>query len=182
MFVSEPTPQHSGEIVVAIIGVVGVIVTAVLSNWDKLFRKDEIIQAKVTGDYRPTGNFETELRYYFEVSGTRAATESMQQQILQNQKIVLLSANPEDAETINSRFDTITKEAIRFEDVIKALLPVYQKYFTLNEIQELNKFYSTEVMQRMVAKMPLVAQDSAPTQVKLLNDYYQRLESEWNKE
>jgi hypothetical protein len=76
---------------------------------------------------------------------------------------------------INREFDAIAREAIRFEDVIKALLPVYQKHFTLGEIQELNKFYSTDVMRGMVTKMPLITQEAAPIQVRLLSDYFQRL-------
>jgi len=174
MLTSQPVPQHSGEIVIAIIGLIGVLVTALLSNWDKLFPKKNIVKAEYSG-YRPTGRFETELRYYFEVSGTRATMESMQQQLIQNEKINLLSTNPEDAETINKTFDAVTKEAIRFEDVIRELLPVYQKHFTLSEIQELNKFYSTAVMQGMVTKMPLVTQDAAPIEAKLLSDYSRRL-------
>jgi hypothetical protein len=158
-------------IVVAIIGLVGVLATALFSNWDKLF--GNVVQARATRT--PTDNFETELRYYFEVSGTRAATESMQQQMIQNQKLDLLSMYPQDAEMINREFDAIAREAIRFEDVIKALLPVYQKHFTLGEIQELNKFYSTDVMRGMVTKMPLITQEAAPIQVRLLSDYFQRL-------
>jgi hypothetical protein len=162
------------EIVIAIIGLIGVLVTALFSNWDKLFHKESIVQAQTS--YRPTGRFETELRYYFDVSGARAAMESTQQQMMLNQRIHLLSTYPEDAERINKMLDTITKEAIGLDDVIRTLLPVYQKYFTLSEIQELNRFYSTDVMQAVLAKLPLLAQDAAPIQIKLLNDYNQRVE------
>ena len=54
-------------------------------------------------------------------------------------------------------------------------MPVYQKHFSLTEIQESNKFYSTDVMQGMVKKTPLVAQDAAPIQTKILNDCMERL-------
>ena len=147
--------------------------TAVVSNWDKLFGKGETIQAKTT--YRPTGKFETELRYFLDVSGSRETSDSQTQQLIQIEKMNELVKNPENAEEINKRFDVITKEAIRFDDVIRALLPVYQKHFTLAELQELNKFYSTETMQNMIVKLPLIVQDAAPIQVKLISDYFERI-------
>lgn len=102
---SETGPQRSrrNEIVIAIIGLVGALVTGFLSNWDKVFPKQNTFQATYSG-YRPTGDFETELRYYFEVSGTRAALESTQRQLVQNAKISLLSEYPKDAEQINKIF------------------------------------------------------------------------------
>jgi len=170
-----------GSGVTAILGLVGVLVTALLSNWDKLFPKKNIVKAEYTG-YRPTGNFENELRYFFDVSGTRAMAESTNEQIIQTQTLNLLSAHPEDAERINREVDAVRKEAIRFDDVIKAILPVYQKHFTLSEIQELNKFYSTDVMQGMANKIPLVAQEVGPIQVQLMSDYFQRLDERLNSD
>jgi len=168
--------SRRGEIIIAIIGLVGVFVTATFSNWEKLFPKQDIVQATYSG-YRPTGNFETEVRYYFDVFGTRQTIESMQRQLLINARVDLLSKDPNNAEEITKMFYAIEKEAITVDDVIREVLPVYQKHFTLAEIQELNKFYSTEVMQGMVKKMPLVTQDAAPIQMKMLNDYYERLDA-----
>ena len=71
---TERKPSKRGEIIIAIIGLVGVLVTGILSNWDKVFPKQNLVQATYSG-YRPTGNFETELRYYFDVSGTRQALD-----------------------------------------------------------------------------------------------------------
>jgi len=175
MTASRTEQQHSKrEIVIAIIGLIGVLVTGFLSNWDKVFPNHNIVQATYSG-YRPTGDFETELRYFFEVSGLRATLETMQQQLLQAQKADLLSQRPKDAEDINTLFDAVGKESPRPEDIIRDFIPIYQKHFSINEIQELNKFYSTDVMQGMVKKMPLVIQDAAPLQVKLVNEFRQRL-------
>ncbi len=170
----EQKPSKRGEIVIAIFGLVGVLVTGTLSNWDKLFPKQNLVQATYSG-YRPTGNFETELRYYFDVSGTRQTIESMQRQLLLAAKADLLLKNPNNAAAITNMLDAVEKEAIKLDDVIREILPIYQKHFTLAEIQELNKFYSTEVMQGMVKKMPLLTQDAAPVQMTLMNDYFKRL-------
>ena len=162
------------NVVIALVGLAGVIVTAVLGNWDKLFSKTNVVQAAYSG-YQPTQNFETELRHYFDVSGTRQSVEWNQRQMLLAQRTKALEENPDDAKQIAETFDAIEKEAIPLDDVIRALLPVYQKYFTLPELQQLNKFYSTDVMQGLVNKVPLLAQDAAPIQVKMLADYYGRL-------
>lgn len=170
----EPKTSKRGEIIIAIIGMVGVVLTGVLSNWDKLFPKQNVVQATYSG-YRPTGSFETEFRYYFDVSGTRQGLESMQKQLLLNAKNAALAQNPGDAKEIERVFQVIEKESIKLDDVIREVLPVYQKHFTLAELQELNKFYSTEVMQGMVKKIPLVTQDAAPGQVKMMNAYLERV-------
>jgi hypothetical protein len=170
------------EIIIAIIGLVGVLATGFLSNLDKIFPKRNIVQATYSG-YHPTGNFETEFRYYFEVSGLRQTLESMQQEILQNAKnaqMTALSENPSHAYEITrslAELDAIQKEAIKPDEIIQEAIPIYQKYFSVNEIQELNKFYSTDVMQGMVKKMPSLAHDLAPIQMKLIKDYFERLDA-----
>jgi hypothetical protein len=171
---AEPKASRRGEVVIALIGLAGVLTTGVLSNWDKLFPRQNVVQATYSG-YRPTGSFETEFRYYFDVSGTRQAIESMQRQLLLNAKNAALAQEPAKAKKIDEMFAVIDKESIKIDDVIREVLPIYQKHFTLAEIQELNKFYSTEVMQTMVKKMPLITQDAAPIQIKMMQDYMQRV-------
>ena len=61
------------------------------------------------------------------------------------------------------------------DDVIKNLLPVYKNYFSIEELQELNKFYSTEIMQNMTKKNVGLTIEAAPIQIKLMNDYQKRL-------
>lgn|SRR5262249_29738214 len=134
-----PTDSRRVPVILAIIMLVGVLATAIFPNWDKLFPKKNLIQATYSG-YRPTGNFETEFRYYFDVSGSRQDIESGQRQLLSNLKTDLLSTNPNDAEAITKIFDAAEKEAPKIDDVLRDLLPVYQKHLTLPEIQELNKF------------------------------------------
>ena len=163
------------EVVIAVIGLIGVLVTAILSNWDKLFPKKDEVKAKFSG-YEPTGVFETELRIYFEVSGTRAITRNMILQILQNQKIAAIQQNPEDANEINAVFKVIEDERITLDDVIQRLMPVYEKYFSTEELQELNKFYSTEIMQNMLKKMKALTIEAAPLQVEMLEEFQSNIE------
>jgi hypothetical protein len=168
----ERSKSRRTEITIAIIGLLGILATAVFSNWDKIFSK--VIQESYTG-YRPTDNFETELRYYFDVSGVRATAEIMQQQLISEYKMVLITESPESAEKIDAIMSTVLEESPTLDEVIKKYMPVYRKYFTIEEIQRLNKFYSTETMQNLVKKLPLLTQEIVPLEIELTQDYLSRL-------
>ena len=133
-----------------------------------------VVQVKYTG-YKPTGVFETELRYFYEVSGVRSYLESMEKQLLEQFKKTLLSQYPDDTKLVNKVIDVLAEESLSLDDVIKAYMPVYKKYYTIEELQELNKFYSTDLMQSMVKKNPPIAQELAPIQMELLQDYTKQL-------
>lgn len=163
------------EIIIALISVVGVICTAVFSNWDKIFSNNK--QKKITPftGYKATGNFETELRYFYEVSGSRNMLETAVKNALELQKSQLIKLNPDEESEINSIFTTIERE-VRFEDVIKKFMPTYIKHYSVEEIQELNKFYSTEAMQNMVNKNPYIMADAQPLQLEYMHELQERIE------
>ena len=166
---------NSNAVLIAVIGLVGILVTALLSNWDKLFPKKNEIKGKVIG-YDPTGDFETELRYYFEVSGARKIMEDSAIQILRSHKISLLKEYPEDAEEFDALFKVAEDEMITVDEAINKLMPVYQKYFSVEELQEQNKFYSTDIMQNMIKKLKALTIEAAPLQVELIEDYQSRVD------
>lgn len=158
---------NSNEIAIAIIGVISTIATAVFSNWDKIFGKDKIVKVKYSG-YQPTKNFETELRHYFEVTGHRKLVEKHADHLILNQKNKLIQQYPEDSHLYVELMQRYQKERITFDDVIKRILPIYKDHFTLAEIQELNKFYSTESMQNMVNKNEALAIKIAPINSQII--------------
>ena len=57
-----------------------------------------------------------------------------------------------------------------FDETVAAEVPIYAKYYTVAEIQELNRFYSTEIMQQYLKKEPLVQQETTRAIVKLVTD------------
>lgn len=162
------------EIAIAIIGLTGVLATAVFSNWDKMFPPESVIEARYSG-YRPTGNFETELRYFYEVSGTRATVDYMMDELMGAMKTQFISQYPADAKEIDAVMKVVAEETASIDSIISESVPIYRKHFTIEQIQELNKFYSTEIMQDMINKMPLVVKDFAPIQMKLMQDTQNRV-------
>ena len=140
---------------------IGAIAGAVFGNWDKIFNKNKMVTAKVEG-YAPTGNFEVEARYYFEVSGMRAQITELQLQILNSQESQLVAQFPQDQQLIAELMDIAEQSLPPLEEFLKLLIPIWQKFLSIDQIQELNKFYSTKTMQQMRDKQPLITEEYLP--------------------
>lgn len=52
------------------------------------------------------------------------------------------------------------KKALNLDDVIDALVPVYDQYFTEQDLQELIAFYESPVGRKLLKTLPLIAKDS----------------------
>lgn len=146
-------------VLVALITLLGMILGAIISNWDKLFLKpnEGLVQARYQG-YKPTGDFETEFRYYMEVSGARKSTNAMKQEIIDRYKAKLKATSPEDIQRMETYIEFFEK-FLDPDKMVKEMIPLFRRYFTIEELQELNKFYSTDIMQKMVNKLPYMAHD-----------------------
>jgi hypothetical protein len=164
---SESKPRRTREIIVAIIGLSGVLVVGILSNLDKILPGRGKVEATYSG-YQPTGDFETELRYFFDVSGTRKSTQLMSDNLFKNVRAQLIAQDPKNAERIDKIMDMAKKDAIKFDDIFDVILPVHKKYFTTSGIQELNKFYSTRPMRDMIEKMPEVQEEFGPILTRIM--------------
>jgi hypothetical protein len=167
-----PMTAGRSQIAIALMGLVGVLTTGVLSNWDKLF--SHVVTASYQG-YKPTGDFETELRYHFEITGERKNSENQTRQTLDAMRSLLIAKHPDDAKEINQVMEAVLEIVPKFEDSVALSLPIYTKYFTVAELQELNKFYSTDIMQQMVKKDPLIQQEYAPIFAKAMLEYQEKL-------
>ena len=52
------------------------------------------------------------------------------------------------------------KKEVKAEDIVNLIIPIYDKYFTENEINELIAFYNTPVGKKMTMSLPSIAQES----------------------
>ena len=170
------------KIWLGIITTVGVIAVALFANWDKVFpEKDET--KEIYKSYRITGDYETEVRIFFEVSGLRQAIET---QFEQEEQIIrdLLSADMkgEGAEVKKEFLDKIIKllkeEMGNHEKHLKKMLPIYRKYYSIEEIQELNKFFSTEIMQSRRKKDALVQKEAEGIKRDFYENWYKQIKKE----
>ena len=161
----------------ALITAAGIVFGAAVTNLDTIVRVATGMQA-VTAEYSgytPTGVFETEFRYYYEVSGARADIEDIEDRLIEAARQELIERDPESQEEIDALVEIVTEEAPQFDEIMKLTLPIYESHYTVQEIQELNRFYSTAPMQAMVRKDRLINVELAPVLVQLHQDYIDRV-------
>ena len=165
------------QITIALIGLIGVLLTAVISNVDKLSIVFSGKSTLVTGysGYKPSGDFATEFKYLFNITGLETTLDSMEQQWISSSRMQDLTQHPEDKDQINAIYDAVSKEMPTVGEIEERFLPIYQKYYTVKEIQELNKFFSTETMQDYVKKAPLVMQDATPIMLQMQSEIANRI-------
>ena len=91
----------------------------------------------------------------FEVSGSE---ETFQAAISQMVDLFKQQYSEVDKKTWNELEKEFKKTSI--EDLVELLIPVYQKYLTLDDLKDLITFYKTPVGQKYAEKTPLIMQES----------------------
>lgn len=172
-----PRPK-SHEITVAVIGLIGVLATAIISNFSKWFGPPQLAVAyQYKHGYKSSRDFDAAVRYLMDVSGTRRTLEAYLSTSLTQISEQGITEHPDQAQNINDVVKAARAESSGFIDlVIDRMLPIYHKYYTLDQIEELNRFYSTDVMQTMVANGPRVSEDVVKMQPEVLREWIDRIE------
>jgi len=153
---------RKNEIIIAVIGVLGVLATAVFSNWDKIFPPSNVVQSPFEG-YVPTGDIEVELRYLMEITGGRRLMADYRAAVLESGRKEAEALHKDDPELLAEINKVLEDEGANlYDEALRIYIPVASKYFWLAEIQELNKFYSTPVMRDLMRKQPLIIAEYAP--------------------
>ncbi len=80
-----------------------------------------------------------------EESGTRDTMEKMFDQIVSQ-------ASPQEAPSLRQMLD--------INEITQRLVPIYDKYFTEKELQELINFYQSPTGRKLIEVMPLIMEDS----------------------
>jgi hypothetical protein len=72
---------------------------------------------------------------------------------MMNQFIAMFPDVPEEFWSEMSKF-------VNQNELIELIIPIYDKYFTANEIDELIDFYETDLGQKLIEKTPMITNDS----------------------
>jgi len=145
------TNAHKKEILIAIIGLIGIIAAAFISSWDKIFPDPYEITTSYS-NYKATQDIEIELRIFFKKSGIEnniRELESIKMKLLNEsleQNLKRKYANKKEVALTNK---VIIDGQISTDEIINSMITIYKDYFTLNEVQEINKLLSTKTMQMM---------------------------------
>lgn len=172
---TEKSPRKN-EIIIAIIGLTGVLTTSLFSNWDKIYPPKNIVTSSYSG-YAPTGDPQVELRYFMEITGMRSTVSGMQTEILRPIKNQIKESYKDKPEISADLLRIIDEEVEpQYDQIINAYIPLASKYFSVEELQELNKFYSTPTMREMTRKTPLLNKEFMPIAMMIAKKSEERVE------
>lgn len=135
------------EIIIAVIGLVGVICTAAISNWDKLSSPSR----SATNSAMVSDDINVQIRYFIETSGFRNALEALEKQRAERYRLEFKA----DKETVDCMLDM----SMPTNQLIDIAVSVFRKHYTLEEIKELNRINSTPVMVNLAAKQAAISLD-----------------------
>lgn len=154
-------------VILAVISALSGIGVAIFSNFDKIFPPENQIIVEYQG-YNPTDDFETELRYYFEIIKVKNVIKRLQKSVIEetknNLRIQLTKSlsnefsNPEEviSEILSSFSKIMRQDPENYDELINKFLPIFKDIFTVEELHELNKFYSTDIMKNLTQKNILI--------------------------
>ena len=95
---------------------------------------------------------EDDIRQMLELSGSG----KLGMQVMENMAVQYRQILPD---VPGEFWDGMMKE-IKADDLIDLIVPVYKKYFTQAEIQQLVAFYKTPIGQKVTATLPLITTES----------------------
>lgn len=111
---------------------------------------------------------EAAIRHLMEITEVSKEGDNITLAITNQVRSVMGRAIP--ADQLPKFMDTFTQKftaSAPSSAVTDAIVPVYAKHFSLEDIQELTKFYETPLGQRLVKAMPDVAQESQMAGAKI---------------
>ncbi|PCH62411.1 MAG: hypothetical protein COC19_02945 [SAR86 cluster bacterium] len=154
--ISQPEKSGRREIYIALIGVLGMCVTGFFSNLDKVFPEENVVTSVYSG-YQPSSDAKTEVAYLLHITGAEAQMKQQQQQLFEIQKKQFSELLEGDPEILDKMYAIIDDELPKFNDkIFDVTLDIQSQHFTIQEIQELNKFYSTPIMKEYIRRQPAV--------------------------
>ena len=72
----------------------------------------------------------------------------------------MMAAFQKSYTTVDGKFwDDFAKE-IKAEDLVNLIIPIYDKYYTEDDIDQLTSFYNTPTGKKMIETLPIVTQES----------------------
>ncbi len=102
------------------------------------------------------GTYKKVFAEFLEVSGNNATIKATMDQMIPMLRQSLASAPKEYVDRFIDKYTTTF--STKYADFI---LPIYQKYYTLEDLQALNTFYKSDLGKKMAQSMPLITSEGA---------------------
>ncbi|HEY2496718.1 MAG TPA: DUF2059 domain-containing protein [Candidatus Angelobacter sp.] len=96
-------------------------------------------------------------------------------QVIHDQYIQHKDSLPSDFEQrMNKMMDDMMKD-MPWDDILQAMVPVYQKHFTKGDIDALVVFYSSPTGQKMLREIPAVTADSMAAMMPIMRQHIEKM-------
>lgn len=117
--------------------------------------------------------YEAAMVKMLEVSKTMDAMKQLAPQITAMMKQQATAEVPADF------WNLIEKQMVSmYEQIIKAMLPIYQKYLTLGDIKEIIRFYESPVGKKLADSNTKIAMEAMPVAQQIAMENMQKIQAE----
>lgn len=117
--------------------------------------------------------YEAAMVRMLEVSKTMDAMKQLAPQITAMMKQQATAEVPADF------WNLIEKQMVAmYEQIIKAMLPIYQKYLTLDDIKEIIRFYESPVGKKLADSNTKIAMEAMPVAQQIAMENMQKIQAE----
>lgn len=101
----------------------------------------------------------------------QAMQQSIHQEYLQNQDKLPADYESRMTAMINDMFTNMP-----WDEMMQAMIPVYQKHFSHNDFNNLITFYSSPTGQKMVRELPAITAESIQAMMPIMNKYMETVQ------
>ena len=105
---------------------------------------------------------EAAIRHLMDLTGAGKIAEQMLDAMMPDMRAIISQSLGQNARAEQFLKDFFAKFRTHFndQDIVNAIVPVYARHFSLEDIQALNQFYETPAGQRVVRELPQVTRES----------------------
>ena len=116
---------------------------------------------------------EAAIRKLFEVQGINKSFQQIVATMLNNMRPMMNSSLPSGdyREKLLDLFSERFQSKLHVEQFVNLTIPIYDKYFTQDEIEGLTKFYQTPLGKKVITALPQVLVESQTESMKLGEKY-----------
>ena len=116
---------------------------------------------------------EAAIRKLFEIQGINKSFQQVVATMLSNMRPMMNSSLPpgEYREKLLDFFSERFQSKLHVEQFVNLTIPIYDKYFTQDEIEGLTKFYQTALGKKVITVLPQVLVESQTESMKLGEKY-----------
>ncbi|MFT3680361.1 MAG: DUF2059 domain-containing protein [Ferruginibacter sp.] len=106
----------------------------------------------ISPGYTQTAATEKKVKELLDLTGAGKMGEQVAEQVL--------TVFQKDSKSVPAEFWDKMKSEIKAEDVVNMVVPVYLKYYSAEEIEQLIAFYKTPLGKKIIAVTPAIIQES----------------------